>query len=137
MRLPSTPRVAWHSRGENDVFDLSANSVEESHVGSSGYTRVEAPVSKGRVNVLPAVVHLSYSVAILVSQSVSALGVSGANCGDVNGVQGCAAVVRCAYHRPVCLVTSGKHEASDNWWIERGTRPITEQVVQSRPEVYV
>ena len=62
----------------------------------SGYTRVEAPVLEGYARVLLAVNHFSYSAAILLlSQDVIYVGAWSRWCKlrDVNGAQGCAAVV--------------------------------------------
>lgn len=64
--------------------------------GRSEYTRVEAPVLKDCASVLLAVNHFSYSAAILLlSQDVIYVGAWSRWCklGDVNGAQGCPAVV--------------------------------------------
>jgi hypothetical protein len=70
-----------------------ATPVEGAH---SGYTRVEAPVLDGCASVLLAVNHFSYSAAILMlSQDLICVGAWSRRCKlrDVNGAQGCPAVV--------------------------------------------
>ena len=92
MRLPDTPAVAWHSREEEDDLELNVTPVEGSH---SRYTRVGAPVLERGVNVSLAVNHFSYSAAIWLSQDVVYVGAwyKWSKLRDVNGAQGCAAVV--------------------------------------------
>ena len=69
-RLPDTPAVARHSRGEKDE-DGPGPEVSPVEGAHSGYTRVEAPFLEGCARVLLAVNHFSYSAAILLlSQDV-------------------------------------------------------------------
>lgn len=81
MRLPNTPAVAWHSRGEENRDGLGTSVTPVEGVCNE-YTRVEAPALEDCASVLLAVNHFCYSAAIFLDVSgrdSRALGVSGAN----------------------------------------------------------